>query len=892
MINMKVFSCFKGINTLIYVFLLSCGLCVVHGQDISDIRLDTTTNGRIMGELLDQLEAEYKVDFVLEDQTIRTRKVAYVMEKMKLLPFIEKQLWDKEIILKESKVLIVLDKTDQEVNDYNISLTSKKGSQLEARIYDYDSNEDIISASIYYPKLQKGTFTDDLGRFSFNLNQDILELELSYVGYRKGRHFIAYSPLAKSSEIKMGMSIDTDQLTTVTVKAKRSDANVSDQRTGVQLLQMKAIKQLPTFLGEVDPIRGVTTLPGVSTTGDIASGFNVRGGENSQNLILQDGAVIFNPTHLFGFFSAFNPDFIQDVSLLKGGGPAAFGGRVSSVLDISTKNGDLNKYSLSGGLGLISSRLTLEGPIKKNKSSFMLGGRLSYSTWFLRTYKDVQLKKSFANFYDISAKYFQEIDDKNFVSVTGYNSYDDFNIGIDSTFSWNTKNVSLKWDHNFNEKNVAHFTLASSHYMSSLYYDDVLFGYEYQNGIAVNSINYLHEIEKSSTFDFAYGVNANFSILEPGETEPLTAQSIESPALLNKQKIIEPSAFVDANIELSDRFAVGLGMRYGHFWRMGEDKIYTLDYNNIDGRTAAIADTMFYDKNETVSQYGGFEPRASLRFLVNSTTSIKAGYYRTQQFIHQVSTTTSPSPIDFWIASSPNIEPQRSNQFSLGYFQNLDNNNIEASLEVFYKKTTNTVDYLDGVDFNKNIFYEAGLTQGVGESKGIELFLKKKTGNINGWLAYTYARSFRIFKGEIPELAINKGVRYSSVYDQPHQLSIIMNYKLSSQATLSTNFTFNTGQPLTIPISKFSYENVLSVNNYSDRNAYRGPDYHRLDISIQIKSKERPGRKYSDEWVLSLYNIYGRKNAYAIYFDKIGQAFKTSILGNIVPSLSYNFKIN
>ena len=887
-LNIQAFYSKQILSTIIFsIFYL-----LASAQNVNQLVVDQIVNGRTLGSLITSFEEKYELDFIFEDQSVLDKEIQWVTEPMTLIPFLKSQLPGKIVKLQSPQIILVLDKLKDKAGTLPIRMVKTENGMISGTIFDELTQSPIIGATILLMKSGTGVLTDIDGKFTIKAESALVPIEVSYIGYGKQQFLLTSSPYSKENQSDISLDAISGQLETVLVKAKKSDSNVSDQRTGIQQLQMKSIKQLPTFLGEIDPIKGVTTLPGVSSTGDLAAGFNVRGGENSQNLILQDGAIIFNPTHLFGFFSAFNPDFINTVSLLKGGGPATYGGRVSSVLDINTRNGDLNKYSLSGGVGLVSSRLTLEGPIQKNKSSFILGGRLSYSTWFIQSYEDIQLKKSFANFHDLSAKLFQRIDDKNYISVTGYYSYDDFNFGIDSTFIWYTQNVSVKWDHIYNKQNRSHLTFASSNYTSEIQYADDIFGFNYQNGVHVLSGNYRYELELKPGMKWEAGMNTNFSKVNPGGSTPYSETSHFVTKKLNHQKIVEPSLFIDGSFDWNERWGLSAGLRYGQFFRLGEDEIYELDYTDIEGRTASITNTLNYGKNEIVSFYHGLEPRVSLRYKLKESISLKAGYYRTQQFLHQVSTTNSPSPVDFWISSSPNILPQVSDQVSIGYFQNFYDDNIESSIECFYKETQNTIDYISGVDFDLNQQYEAGLEQGTGSAYGLEFFLKKKEGRINGWLAYTFSRSYRKFEGKVPELAINDGKRYPSVYDQPHQLSVVMNYQLSTQATLSANFTYNSGRPLTIPISKYSYDNVLSVNNYSERNEYRGPDYHRLDISLQLKSKEKPGRKYYGDFILSLYNVYGRKNAYAIYFDNVGQAFKTSILGNIVPSISYNYKIN
>ena len=634
-------------------------------------------------------------------------------------------------------------------------------------------------------------------------------------------------------------------------------------------------------------------MPGVSSTGDIAAGYNVRGGENSQNLILQDGAIIFNPTHLFGFFSAFNPDFIESVTLLKGGGQASYGGRVSSVLDIQTKNGDLDRFKVNGGIGVISSRLTFSGPIKKKKSSFILGGRLSYSSWFLHYFDDINLKNSFANFHDISAKYFQVLDEKNYLSATAYSSYDDFNLGIDSTYNWSTKNLSIRWNHIYSSQHRSNLIYASSNYTSKLISNDQLYGYDYKNRVNVNSLLYKHDITLSKKTNLITGLSLNHNIISPGTSLPNKELSIYDEKVLEKQYSLEPSIFIDSEIELTNKWGLNLGVRYNHFLRLGKGNIYQIDRTQLNDRLPLITNSNYYGDTEIINQYNGLEPRTSLRYVLNKSSSIKAGYYKTTQFLHQISTTNSPSPIDYWVTSSPNIKPQRSHQLSLGYFKNFNDNIYESFVEGFYKKVINTIDYIAGVDFQLNPEYEAALLQGKGYAYGLEFMIKKNKGDFNGWISYTYSRSTRKFQNEtLPQLAINNGQIYNSVFDQPHQLSVVTNIKLSELATLSTNFVYNSGRPLTIPVSKYAYDNVLAVNNYSERNAYRGPDYHRLDLSLTVKNKYDPKKIFKGEMVFSIFNLYARKNAYAIFFNNYGTAYKTSILGSIVPSISYNFTIN
>ena len=660
--------------------------------------------------------------------------------------------------------------------------------------------------------------------------------------------------------------------------------------TGIERMGIETIKTIPTFMGEVDPIRGLTTLPGVSTVGELSAGFNVRGGDAGQNLILQDEGIIFNPTHLFGFFSAFNPDMIQDVKLLKGGGPAQYGGRASSVLDIGLRNGETSNHSISGGIGLISSRIALEGPLKKNKTTYLLGGRISYSNWLIHSLNDIQLNNSYANFYDITGKIFHIINENNFASATFYHSFDDFNFGNDSTYSWGTTNISLSWDHSFNTTTTSKLSLASSNYHSKLTNSDQLAGFNYKNGI--NSLKFKYELTKAAESNtYKFGIETNGSLLDPGQLVPKINNGIVQPVYINNQNALEISVFGNGDFRLSDFWSASAGLRFSSFLRVGEDNIYKFDYNNLDGRYPSIIDSVKYNPGEIISSFHGFEPRISLRYLVNDYTSLKASYYRTMQYLHLISYTTSPTPQDYWIASGPYIKPEIGNQFTLGYFRNSVNNVFEYSIEGYYKQTQNAIDYIEGADIILNESLEAGLAQGLGVSYGVEFQIKKKSGNASGWLSYTFSRSLRKFsdmQGDIPN--INNGDYYPSIHDQPHNISVVLNYKTGKRSTLSANFNYATGRPITIPVSKFTYGPYLSALTYSKRNEYRLPDYHRLDVSWSIKDKKFKNKRFNGEWTFSIYNLYGRKNAYTIYFNQYGNAKKLSILGSVFPSVSYNFK--
>ena len=889
----KMYAKIKILLALLLPFAISFHASL-SAQNINRITIDETSNGKKLVDLLTHLEKDHNVDFIFQPEKIRSLVVTGVKKTYSIHDFLEvflahlehERINDRMIVIAEEDLI-------DRIASGNYFLVHQQNNRysLSGKIIDASTDEPLINAQIVLPTTNSGTLSDLRGNFQLDLPHNICRLNFSYTGYDLVQAIILFSPLAESKHsIEVNLYPSSTELEGVVISAEKSDINISSELMGVEKMGIETIKSLPPFMGEVDPVKGLITLPGVSTTGEISSGFNVRGGESGQNLILQDGAVIFNPTHLFGFFSAFNPDVVNDVTLYKGAGPANFGGRVSSVLDISLRNGDLEEFKVQGALGLVSSRLTVEGPIVPDQSSFIIGGRLSYSNWLVNAVDDIRLKNSSANFYDMTGKIYQKLSSRDYLTLSGYHSYDDFSFGGDSLFSWSTTNISLKYEHNFNERFINTLQVNNSNYVSSINNQRFFDAFEYNNGINNLSIKNTLSWQKSERHNFTFGFEAVHALIEPGK-KTSTAEAGNTESIdLNDQKSLQAALFFNSQLEISDQLSFTAGLRYSHFLRFGEDQLFNLNRNEIDGRYYSISDTINYAAGEVVNQYYGFEPRASLRYLLTEKSSLKASYYRIYQFMHLISNTISPTPFDFWINSSPNIRPQLGDQFSLGYFHNFDNDNFEVSLEGFYKNVANTLDYLEGVNIALNNRLEAGMAQGNGKAYGLEFLFRKNRGTINGWLSYTYSRSLRQFDTDIEAFEINQGEWYPSFFDQPHNLSLVLNYNIKPNVILTSNFSYSSGRPITIPVSKFSYGSVLSVLNYSQRNAYRIPAFHRWDISLTLKGKNYNHRKFSDEWIFSIYNVYGRQNPYSIFFNEFGNAYNLSILGTIFPSLTYNFK--
>jgi hypothetical protein len=823
---------------LILVFFFSDS----KSQGFKKLYINESANGKPLTELLDSLEVQHNVSFVYNDVVLEGLTVFGVGKDYKVEDFLNVFLpTHKAIKLSNSEMIIVdeilWEKYGNISSNYLILKRSNETLQnLTGDVMDANTLEPIVGAEVYIPYLKSGTVTNTDGKYSIKVEKRIYEIEIRYTGYDSETFLVGFGSLGEN-KLETYLYESSTQLENITIHAENQDRNVSSIVTGVEKMDIEAIKTLPTFMGEVDPIRSLATLPGVSTAGELSSGFHVRGGENGQNLILQENGIIFNPTHLFGFFSAFNPDMVQEVELHKGGGSAKYGGRVSSVLDLSLRNGDMINHKVTGGVGLVSSRLSIEGPLKKNRTSYLIGGRISYPNWLLHSINNIELNNSYSNFYDVTGKVFHIINSNNFLEFTGYYSFDNFNFGNDSTYSWATKNFSIAWDHTFNENITSTLSVASSNYQSELLNSEEFNGFNYRNSI--NNVKIKYDLNHSKgEHELIYGIEGNGSIMEPGKLRKNASDGNVLDKDINDQRALELAVYGQGNIKFSPKLALSAGVRASLFFRLGKDDIYTFDYNNLNGRYPTITDTTMYSKGDIISTYSGIEPRISIRYMLDDHTSFKASYYRTMQYLHLISYTTAPTPQDYWMASGPYIKPEIGNQFTLGYFKNSSNGKFEYSIEGYYKPMKNTIDYIEGADILLNESLEAALAQGDGLSYGLEVQLKKISGKIYGWISYTYSRSLRRFnktKGALDQ--INNGEYYPTIHDQPNNISLVANCKTGKRSTLSVNFTYSTGRPITIPDSKFTYGPFLSVLNYSERNEYRIPDFHRLDLSWNIKDR-------------------------------------------------------
>lgn len=768
----------------------------------------------------------------------------------------------------------------------------QENSTLSGVITDQNSNETLIGVTVILPDLNIGTSTNDYGFYSITVPKGTHNIMVSYIGYQSIAQKIT---LNKSEKHDFELTSSTEILQEVVLKEDVEKLNVKNPQMSINSLSIATIKKIPAVLGETDIIKSLLLLPGVSNAGEASSGFNVRGGATDQNLILLDEATIFNSDHLFGFFSVFNPDAIKNIKLYKGGIPARYGGRVSSVLDIYQKDGNSNNFHLTGGIGALSTRLLAEGPIVKEKSSFLIGARSSYAHLFLK----LGHNDNTAFFYDLNTKLNFKINDKNSIYLSGYFGRDVFNIASNFKNSYGNTVGNLRWNHLFSDKLFSNLSIIYSDYYYGLTLDFV--GFKWNSSIQNFNVKYDLKHYLSNALELQYGVQNIYYKFNPGEIIPQNEFSAVNYLKLIDQYANETAAYIQVDHRLTDKISLAYGLRFSHFNRLGQREYYTYQddepvrFNQLLGvyEKAIPNDTVASSKSSSLKTFHNFEPRFALSYLIDSAQSIKASYNRMSQYLHLISNTSSPTPLDVWTPSGPYIEPQILDQYAIGYFKNF-NQQYSMEAEVFYKYIKNRINYIDGADLIANEAIEQVILNGKSKAYGLEILFKKNTGDFQGWLSYTLSKSQQKTPGRtIDEPGINNGQWYNTPYDKTHDISFTATYNLSDHWSIGSNFIFQTGRPTTYPVGQYHYEGT-TFPNYGSRNRDRLPYYHRLDFGATYVPHPEKTKGWRGEWVFSVYNIYNRKNAASLNFredieTKQNEAVKLSIFG-IIPSITYNFK--
>ncbi|WP_303312456.1 TonB-dependent receptor [Hymenobacter sp. BT730] len=780
--------------------------------------------------------------------------------------------------------------SEQKLYEIGIDRGSDAGSKatLAGYVRDSKSGEPVIGASVFVEKPSIGTATDQFGFFSLTLPVGRYELKIRGIGIKNAKRQIS---LHSDGKLNIEVEEDIARLREVVIEAEK-DRNVAGMQMGVEKLDIKTIRQVPTTFGETDILRVVLTLPGVKSVSEGTTGMNVRGGAADQNLILFNDATVYNPAHLFGFFSAFNPDIIKSVELFKSAIPAKYGGRLSSVLDITTRDGNKKKFAGAGGIGPLTSRLMLEGPILKDKSSFIISGRSSYSDWLLKQIPNKSYQESSAFFYDVNAHITHDFNSKNTLYLTGYSSSDKFRLASDTTYRYQNQNATLKFKHVFGNKLYGVFTGTYSHYAYDVASERnpstssrLTYGIDQTGG----QLDFSYFPSSKHTIDF--GASTLLYNISPGSLTPLGGESLMLPDVLPRERGLENALYISDKIDISNRFSVYAGVRFSLYAALGPRDIYRY-LADASKSESTITDTISYASGKVMGTYQGPELRLSAKYAVTENSSVKVSYNQMRQYIHMLSNTASMSPTDIWKLSDPNVRPQLGDQYSIGYYRNYKRNTVETSVEVYYKNMRDFVDYKSGATLLLNHHIETDVVNAKGVAYGMEMMLKKLSGKLNGWVSYTYSRSLVQVNNATTGDLVNGGKFYPSNFDKPHDFMLVSNYRFSRRFSASFNMNYSTGRPITLPLAKYQVGNTVRVY-YSARNAYRVPDYFRTDFSLNIEGNHKVKKAAHGSWTLGVYNLTGRRNPFSVYFkSENGQikGYKLAIFGTPIPTITYNFK--
>lgn len=766
---------------------------------------------------------------------------------------------------------------------------------LSGFIKDVASSEDLIGANIVCEELAIGATSNPYGFYSMTLPEGNYTIRYSFIGYEDQ---VFQVKVDKSLRKDVLLNVFTEQLSEIILEDEALQ-KVRSVEMSVNRLETKAIKELPAVLGEVDIIKSIQLLPGVTSVGEGANGFNVRGGAADENLVLLDEMTLYNSSHLFGFFSVFNSDAIKDMKLYKGGIPAEYGSRVSSVLDVRQKEGNANNFAGSAGIGLISSRLLLEGPLWSDRSSFMLAGRRSYGDLFLVLSDDPAIKDNKLYFFDLNMKINTWLGDKDRLFLSSYMGRDAFKFGDRFASSWGNTTMSLRWLHLFSDRLVSNMSLNYNDYDYEISILPDGFEFDWVSHIKSNQLKYDLSYFANNQHKFKFGIAANEFHFMPGEIIPASETSAVRNFQMRDKFAYETGVYAQDEWAVSQRVLVKAGLRLSSFFRVGVDTItlYNEDpiyYDNLQNQyiNGDSINTETYGSDDVISRFNNLEPRFSIKYQIDELSSIKASYQNINQYMHLITNASSPTPLDIWAPSGPYIKPLNSQQIALGYFKTSGNQQWDFSTEIYYKKLKNTLDYVDAADLEFNNNLETEILYGEGRAYGLELMIEKNVGKFTGWLAYTLSKTESLVTGYgADDPGINNGTWYPNPQDKTHDLSLVAFYKHNSKWSFSSNFVYATGIPTNYPVAKFEYEDIVVPHYNGERNQERLPSYHRIDIAATYRPLENQNR----EWVFSIYNVYNRKNASSVFFreseDIEGQteAVKLSIFP-ILPSVTYNLK--
>ena len=860
------------------------------------LEIDLTVKAQPLDLVLDQLFRGTAFHYAIDAEGHVFLSKGWIIQTQLPPGFFGRDLAGRDTAAKGTKV------------DFGMEKTAARKGNIENKLYDigprtntlppgngvitgYVKNnrtgEPLAGVVITSDRPSTSTVTDQYGYFSLSLPRGYHVLSVQGIGMRDSKYQVM---LYTDGKLDMDLREQVITLREVVVSAQKT-LNVNRVQLGVEHLSIQTIKQVPTVMGEADVLRVVLTLPGVKTVGEASTGLNVRGGSSDQNLILFNDMTVYNPSHFFGMFSAFNPDVVKDIELYKSSIPAKYGGRVSSVLDITSREGNKKNFSGTAGVGLLTSRMTLEGPLDKDKTSFILGGRTTYANWLLSLLPD-QYKNSRGSFNDLDLGISHQINAKNNLYFSGYLSNDRFNLNNDTTYSYGNRNLSVKWKHVFNSKLSSVYTVGYDRYQYNISSD----------GNQVNGFRLSFDINQlNGKADFTWYLNSRHTVdfglsslrytLHPGSYEPYDSHSLVTPDVIPAEQALENAAYISDRYTITDKLSIVAGLRFSQYDYLGPhtENLYAPGLPVIGSN---LVGTKTYGSGKVINTYQGPEYRISARYALMPDFSVKAGYNSLRQYTHMLSNTTAMAPTDIWKLSDPNIKPQLGDQVSLGFYKNLKSNTIETSLEVYYKRLRNYLDYRSGATLIMNPHIETDVLNSEGKAYGVELMIKKQAGKLNGWISYTYSRTFLRTDDPTAGEKVNNGKYYPADFDIPQDVTVVGNFKVNHRFSLSMNMLYYTGRPITLPVSQYNYAGSARVL-YSERNAYRIPDYFRTDFSMNIDGNHKVHQWSHNSWTIGVYNLTGRKNPYSVYFvseNGVVNGYKLSIFGSAIPFVNYNIR--
>lgn len=899
------------LKKLVFFLLIFFSMCFgqIDAQELDEIKITGNFRNVPLISFFDTLKARYDVTAYYKRHWVENYFITTSFTENPLDRALNSIFTNHELtyeIFQDNSIIVFPRRLDTRSNFQEINQTlvignpvnrgRYKSAVITGKIVDGKTGDPLPGAIVYNYKLDKGATTDKNGNFSLELPTGEHALKLSFMGFEGYTRNI---DLIESGEVELELFEESHSIGEVLIVA--DEFNTS--RTQMSMVQMSSIEMetLPLLMGERDVLKSIVMLPGIQSVGELSSGYNVRGGNSDQNLVLLDGAPVFNTSHLFGFLSMINPDVVEDLRIFKGGLPARYGERVSSVMEVAMKEGNTDHVKLYGGLGILNSRLAADGPLSKNKKlTFIAAGRMSYTDWILEQVPDPDISQSVTSFYDASGKISYRFDNNNWLSFMGYQSDDEFSTSAQSINNYGNTIFNIESHNKYSEKLSGEINLSYSSYdfrLTDFANGNETEAYFLDNKIQYNSLKHNFIWHPDNRHNIHTGINAILYSNYPGKVSPVNELSFVSDQELDREKAIETAIYVSDEFEILPELTVNAGMRFSWFALFGDDLVYLYE-NNEPKTPASVIDSLAFGQGEIVKSYGGPEPRVSFSWETGDGYTMKLSYQRTRQYIHQISNNAVISPAEIWKTSDFHLKPLINDQVAVGVQKSNIGGNFDISSEIYYKNLRNLIEYKNGAQIIMNPHLETDLIPSDGFSYGAELSLNKKEGRLTGWLNYTLSRTMRKTTGTFDEEQINNAEYYPSIYDKPHDLSVVANYNISRRWRVSGNFVFISGRPVTLPELRYKYAGETLVY-YSDRNKYRMPPYHRFDFSITFDENLRRKRMWKGSWTLSVYNLYGRKNPYSVYYRKTAgtaetgykkySLFKLSVIGVPVPSLTYNF---